>query len=504
MAGDSRITPTMAQRSPRTPDAVLSLPICSTMLAEIDFFTRCCSGTIHVNPDVTSISVKAFAYCRELVEIKLPSGGLLREIGDRAFEGCYHLRKINMCAGLRTIGVYAFDGCSSLTHVAIPSTVTTIGDMAFQDCHGLKEVQLCEGLRHIGRRAFRNCSSLLHINVPSTVEQCGKYSFDGCTLLRNVAVLSSSNLHQENVDHLFKPISEILGCATVSRVLRSRFDDLPLHQMCFDHSIPKIGCNRMIGQLSAQCVRVDALGMTLLHVLACSGNHDIRLYRSICAFHADIMIAKDKWGDVPLAYIMLSEAPTEVLHYFLGMHKKKWGVMPFDFRMMIPRLAMYISGEYMRHIIQAQRTHFPYLQINWQDVVEQSFQKVPLRVFRVMLEVSISASRRRGIMSLEQQVVIDTLINFPTDSYKVDDKICFRFKRMKRLETIRRLITDFARLHKEKLLDATTILELALWKAMATDFLPQGHMDCTMKRRECRLHCGRICQVVIPNVVSYF
>ena len=476
------------------------------MLAEADFFTSCCSGTkshIVVNPDVTSIPVGAFAYCRELVEIKLPSAGLLHEIGDRAFEGCYHLRKINMCSGLSKIGVYAFDGCSSLTHVAIPSTVTTIGDMAFQDCHSLKEVQLCEGLRRIGRRAFRNCPSLLHINVPSTVELCGRYSFDGCTLLRNVAVLSS-NVHQENFDHLFRTVSETLGYETISRVLRSRFDDLPLHQMCFYHSIPNIGCNWMIGQLSAHCVQVDALGMTPLHVLACSGNHDISLYRSICAFHPDTMIVKDKWGEVPLAYIMLSEAPTEVLHYFLETHKKRWGVMPFDFRMMIQRLAMHISGEYFRHIIQAQRSYFPDLPINWQDIVDESFQKVPLRVFRVMLEVSISASRRRGIMSLEQQAVIDTLIYFPTDRYKVEDKICFRLKRIKRLEMIRGLITDFARLHEENIFVASTILELALWKAMATDFLSQGNMDCMKRRRKCRLHCGRIFQVVLPNVVSYF
>ncbi len=41
-------------------------------------------------------------------------------------------------------------------------------------------------------------------------------------------------------------------------------------------------------------------------------------------FHPDIMIAKDTWGDVPLAYnIMLSE----VLHYFLETHKKRWGII---------------------------------------------------------------------------------------------------------------------------------------------------------------------------------
>ena len=78
-----------------------------------DFFARCCSGTksqVRVNFNVTSIPVGAFAYCRELVEIELPCVGL-REIGDRAFEGCFHLRNINLREGLRTIGVYAFEGC---------------------------------------------------------------------------------------------------------------------------------------------------------------------------------------------------------------------------------------------------------------------------------------------------------------------------------------------------------------------------------------------------------
>ena len=465
-----------------------------------DFFARCCSGTksqVRVNFNVTSIPVGAFAYCRELVEIELPCVGL-REIGDRAFEGCFHLRKINLCEGLRTIGVYAFEGCSSLTYIAIPSTVTNLGDMAFQNCHGLKEVQLCEGLRTIGRRAFRKCTSLLHMNLPSTVELCGKCSFDECILLRNVAI-SPSSRHE---------LDQYVSGAISDVIVWGRFDDLPLHEMCFNHSIPNnIDCFQNIRQeISAQYVRVDVLGMTPLHVLACSGTHELRLYVAICTVHPIAMVAKDKWGETPLAYIMLSEAPLEVLHFFLESHKKLWCTMPFDFRKMIKRLAMTISGEYMRQIIQGQRTYFPDLQIDWQSVVSESYQKVPLGVFRVMLEASISAGRR-CIMSLEQKMVIDNMIYFPPERYRIDDKICFRLKRINMLQSICSLVVDFAKSHKELLLDATTILELALWKAVMNVTLSHGNYkiddDTIAIRRICRLHCAKWCQVVIPNVLSF-
>ena len=54
----------------------------------------------------------------------------------------------------------------------------------------------------------------------------------------------------------------------------------------------------------------------------------------------DALITKDKWGETPLAYALLSEASLDVLNFLLKIHRAKWGHMPFDFGEMVHRLTV--------------------------------------------------------------------------------------------------------------------------------------------------------------------
>ena len=42
----------------------------------------------------------------------------------------------------------------------------------------------------------------------------------------------------------------------------------------------------------------DTLGMTPLHILACSSVHDIEMYRIILEKYPDNLITKDIWGEL--------------------------------------------------------------------------------------------------------------------------------------------------------------------------------------------------------------
>ena len=111
------------------------------------------------------------------------------------------------------------------------------------------------------------------------------------------------------------------------------------------------------------------------------------------------------------------------------------------------------SVEFVRSIIQAQRTHFPKLNVDWQRIVDASIGYsllVSIEMFRLLVETSVS--KRSNCMSLEHCTEIDKLING------------LRVVSGEKQEHLHESITTYVRLHNEMLKDCTTTIELALWK----------------------------------------
>lgn len=96
-------------------------------------------STVIVPNNISRIADGAFAGCKSLKKIILPSG-VLEVIGSRAFQGCEALEAITLTIGLRVIGDFAFADCNSLKVVEIPVTINTIGEGAFASCFALREV----------------------------------------------------------------------------------------------------------------------------------------------------------------------------------------------------------------------------------------------------------------------------------------------------------------------------------------------------------------------------
>jgi len=122
-----------------------------TKFNELQYFT---------NPDLDTISTKAFAGCVSLQEITLPPQ--ITTIGNYAF-------------GYSTDNQGQIIPCSSLHSIVIPEGVTQIGDYAF--CYsGLESIILPFSLTSIGQQAFEHCP-LTSVYVPASVNSINNNPF---------------------------------------------------------------------------------------------------------------------------------------------------------------------------------------------------------------------------------------------------------------------------------------------------------------------------------------
>ena len=98
--------------------------------------------------------------------------------------------------------------------------------------------------------------------------------------------------------------------------LQHRFDVLPIHNLIYYQSYNQgvlqeltAAINLRSGQrrtlrskLDSTGNQQDCLGMTPLHILACSSVHNLELYRLIVEMYPANLITEDRWGVVPLLY----------------------------------------------------------------------------------------------------------------------------------------------------------------------------------------------------------
>ena len=83
---------------------------------------------------VTETTLSAFANCKNLKEVILPS--TLTKVGYSSFENCDSLTTINFPTGLKTVAGKAFNNCTRLRNIVLPQTVKYIGDSAFSGYKG--------------------------------------------------------------------------------------------------------------------------------------------------------------------------------------------------------------------------------------------------------------------------------------------------------------------------------------------------------------------------------
>jgi len=290
---------------------------------------------------VETIEKCAFAGCPHLESVVLPPR--LDMIAHGLFMCCDQLREIQIPATVESIGGSAFSTCRNLIHLDLSHCIhcVAIGCEAFLSCEQLSFIHLPPNLESIEKTLFINCPMLTHVRVPPNVTSIEIGLFSLCPSLVSLEVpeglesihLDPNQWYADNIAdcsslvNLYwppsqdaegfenKPLPEDFQLAKVATdlkdlraKLRHRFDDLPLHQVCYFHSyhpvedtIEKI--SDILKPNPSTVNMVDAFGMTSLHILALAQRPEVEIFQRLPNFENMALSSKDYFGSTPLDYL---------------------------------------------------------------------------------------------------------------------------------------------------------------------------------------------------------
>jgi len=246
-------------------------------------FEGCGSLTsVNIPSTVEEIRLEAFYECRKLSGVTLPEG--LQRLGEWSFVSCDSLKSINIPPNLKTISQGTFLYCSSLSEVVSSEGIEVIGKDAFSKCKALESVTFPSSLRVIGNESFEGCIMLNEIHMHDAIE-IDEMAFWDCNFtnfripprvshlninflgsnnslvslelsehvtieddvnivlgsLRNIKlpsdyVVDDTSSLPERFTSLVEAFSDDDNNTPILEALQHRFDDLPIHKICYYQS----------------------------------------------------------------------------------------------------------------------------------------------------------------------------------------------------------------------------------------------------------------------------
>ena len=502
------------------------------------------------------IERRAFKLCRDLQTFHFPT--TLLSIGRGAFSTCDKLARAELPNGLQEIAEYAFERCS-LEKISIPPLVGKLRSSTFACCWRLTEVNLPDSIQSIDSNGFtatfhackfpairipsllggidivglfRCCHALLSLEVPESLEHvCSGESSSTYYLfprhLRNVAIPRQGNFILSDRDQktdLYKIFPSDTSVRDITEALQNRFVGRPIHKCCYYQSYysvedvlaqlrgllePQTQQAQPQNELNANANEQDVLGMNPIHILACSKRHDLRLYRYLLEKNQECVIASDKWGGVPLLYAIWSDAPQEVVRLLIDVHRISFPDHEFDWVDMIKTLSSVfsvITGKEVSilrpkvdTLLETQLKYFPQQAINWKEVFDDWFSKgEPFASFRLDALLQYDTSRRVGLLGVakwQAEIANEAGRIYHTPGSEMQNYIKSLYAKLEWYEHVK---------------EATTLLELALWKTKLDQHASTSdrencqkrvRLEVPFSRSHCRVHSGA--EVVIPRVIEY-
>ncbi len=503
----------------------------------------------------------AFRHCIKLARINIPS--TVTEIGERAFHRCIQLEEIILPQGLEKMGRLAFSECCSLDKIIVPPRIQTVEEYAFSDCSRLRSIILSTGVREISRDAFQGCESLVSLDLPSSLEVIRRGSFSVLGLLalnlpdsvkrieidafngndflnlrvpplvtefdmdifRGLQCIVSIELSEfvtriisadEIMDcYYLRNIAFPVGCTVDKGILdqchslfdlnelQHRFDGLPVHEICYYHSYrDSATVTRSLKREMQKPIadkHQDCLGMTPLHVLACSTKHDLEMYQLLVGVQPEYLITEDKWGDIPLLYLFWCNAPDEIVQFMVDSYKAihpryeiRWGSMIFtmaDALSPVPPI---------QNLLNTHRRCFPDQTFDMEALV-LALAESARSVFWYKCRINRESFRFLVKFSIEER--LDSLKNSRWRA-DLEEDIRLLPRQADTADKCARELYD--KLNSfERIKEATSLLELALWKANLTDRChKKTRIDNeTRYRQKCHVNCGA--ETIIRNVLPY-
>jgi hypothetical protein len=422
----------------------------------------------------------------------------LQEIKESAFQSCESLVSIDFPSSLRVIGKLAFHR-AGLTEFNLPDSVEDCG--TFKDCHFLN-LRMPPRITKFDTGIFEvhGDNRIISIELPDNIKQVFIAQLPN---VRNIAFPVGCSVDIGNVE----PKKRAFLYDTTYR-LQHRFDRLPLHKICYYHSyhdttkvlmdmkramFPRSTKSRRGNKLSDIGKRQDFMGMTPLHILACSTKHNLEMYQLLVGAYPEILIVKDNiWGELPLLYAFRCNAPIEIIQFLMESYKAKYPTYEFAWEGMVQQLIG--CGAPLPRIQMLLDTHeqsFPYQKLNRVHLaiqlacdLDENIVNVPMKSFRFLLHASI-------VRRLET-------LNVTRLTAMYEERMDYISRKPGKLEGNAWKLY-FALRGDEIEKESTTLLELALWKAALAD--AKAHIDAPTYRNQCRINCGA--EIVIPNVLHF-
>ena len=119
-----------------------------------------------------------------------------------------------------SIGEYAFANCKRLVKVIIPSSIHKINKFAFNMCINLKEVDCDSIYTNVCHGAFYRCYNL-HKFSAHKISLMEEFAFAECRMLTHLDCIICNNLHGHNFANCKRLIGVICG------------DDIKIHRNAF-------------------------------------------------------------------------------------------------------------------------------------------------------------------------------------------------------------------------------------------------------------------------------
>jgi hypothetical protein len=500
---------------------------------------------VRVDPSVTSVPDSAFFYHMKLTEVELCEG--LIEIGKHSYGYCGNsITKINIPASLRRIYRYAFYN-SLRTPICLYDGIESIGEYAFSSCI-FTNFRVPSLITVISQHMLAHCKSLFSLELSEIVTEIQKYAFYSCYCLRNVAfppdvffgyqIFIEEDDDDDNEMELRTDLQLLFGNsnAAIIRELMHRFDRLPIHSIVYYQSYNQGVLHTLIvaintrssqrrtlrNKLDTTGNQQDCLGMTPLHILACSSVQDLEVYHIIVESYPANLITEDRWGALPLLYAFWGAAPSEIIQFLLESYQILYPDHILNWTMMVETMGRCDTPEEnIENMLRMKQLHFPEQPIDWEYLLEM-FAQPSLFSFispfkeRMQFLVTCGMSERVEALAFKVwRVCMTNMIHtaaFVYDDDDNDDDDLGEQSLRDNTVILHEIQEKLAHFEDEmpRLKEATTILELALWKNMLDVNSKQMETNrCQKKmrsdesdvRQQCRVTCGA--DVVIGHVMPF-
>ena len=271
-------------------------------------FCNCIALTTIITPTSLIVICKAaFVCCTALTMVKLSNG--LLHIGDFSFNSC-GFDQITIPDTTRTIGRFAF-ARSNLSSLRLHDEIESIRSYALCNCQ-FANFRLLPLITRIAGGMVVSCKRMFAVEIPENTIQIEEFLLQGCHSLQNIALSTNTDV-ASTLQGVFLYCTALLQLFNaefaIKDALKSRFDELPIHRMFYYQSYHPI----TLEELRNSCRQWDCLGMTLLNILTCSTVHHLKLYEFMINKCPKNLITEDKWGVLPLLYILRGNTPREIV-----------------------------------------------------------------------------------------------------------------------------------------------------------------------------------------------